>query len=408
MPWIATYKLKLIQHLLLLGVLCLSCSNVEFQKIPLGEVTRDTYKDQITIAGVLESSNSYYINCPSLRTDATVLYIIPEGTYVEPGDTVCILESREIENTYEEALKNLANSKSEYNKSKADLDLQYLLLLAEVQTIEASTAIAQLDSAQLEFTSPVRKKIIELELEKARIEKEKILNQLEFLKKIHFSELQKMQLKIKQQENRVDRAKDKLDMLTLTSDISGVVIHAYISWAGQKLKEGDVVWDMVPLIQIPDLDQMEVKLSASESSYKRIEKNQKVDIYIDAIPGLKLTGEIKHKEPVGKPLNKNSNVKFFEVIASIDSLMGDLKPGISATCDIKINEVKDTILIPYVSVFQDDSLRVVYIAKGDKFEKRNVELVMNNNNIGIVKNGVSVGEYVSLIRPPQSMIKNIN
>jgi HlyD family secretion protein len=240
-PYISKYSLVVAFAFLWV---CFACQPSKIEHIPLAQVVRDTYLDQLTLSGVLESSNSNNITCPSLRVDAIVVFLIPDGTYVKKGDTLCILESREIENQYQEALRNLETSNIEYNKSKAYLNLQYLMLKAQVATIETATSIKQLDSVQLRFSTPVRKQLIELELQKSAIEKGKILKQLEFLKRINDSELQKMKLKIKQHERRVASAKEKLEMLTIISKSDGLALRAKVSWRNEKVKEGDIVWDL--------------------------------------------------------------------------------------------------------------------------------------------------------------------
>jgi HlyD family secretion protein len=164
----------------------------------------------------------------------------------------------------------------------------------------------------------------------------------------------------------------------------------------------------IPLIQIPDLSQMQVRLTLNESNFKRLEKKQKVTIQIDAMPGVEMTGLIKTKEPMGKPIEKDSKVKVFGVIASIDSLVGGLRPGISATCNVIIKQVDDTLLVPYLSVFDKDSLKVAYVANDGFFEQRNVSLAMHNHKMGIIQSGLKQDEFVSMIKPPERLIKNLN
>ena len=59
-----------------------------------------SFVDQITIEGSVEAKNSSSVVCPS-RIDGIVLFIIEDGTQVKEGDTVCIVENREIINYYE-------------------------------------------------------------------------------------------------------------------------------------------------------------------------------------------------------------------------------------------------------------------------------------------------------------------
>ncbi len=389
---------------LMLLILYLSCSpENRYDNFIKYKVKRTEFINKITTYGIIEATKTYTIACPGIREDATITYLIPEGTYVNEGDTVCILEANELENKYKEAVKNLETTKAEYNKSIADLNLQYLLLDSQVKIIESATEISRLDSIKLAFASQVYRKLIELEIEQAEIEKEKIQKKLEFLKIINKFELKRMEMKIKQAENNVARIKDKLDKLVLKSNTAGMVIYAK-QWRGNKLREGDIVWGSMTIIQIPDMSKMLIKLTVNETHFKRIEKDQNINITIDAFPDIKLTGKITKKTPVGKPIKEDSNVKVFEVFASIDSSDFTIQPGLSITCDVIKESVPDTIVVPLLAVFEKDSLKVVYITEGEKYKRQIVKLACKSDNYAVITEGLKGNEEIILTEPPEDLI----
>ncbi len=401
------YRLSRTTFILYLGLL-ISCSQQnKFDKIITIRIEKKDFIDIVTVPGTLEAIHTRSYGVPGIWNNCTILYLIPEGTHVTAGDTLCILEAREIENKYLQAINELENAKAEYNKSAAYLKLQYLLLEAQVKTIEASTEITRLDSVQMKFTSPPDREIITLELEKAELERNITLKKLEFLKQINESELQKMKLKIEQQENKVNRAKSKLDKLTLTSDIEGIVVYQKLWRSEKKVREGDVVWGMLPIIEIPDLSGMQVKLEVGEADYKRLVNDQTMEIIVDAFPDIKLSGKIKHKAPVGKPVKDKSQVKVFEVTASLDSSSISIQPGLGVTCDIMVKSIQDTIVVPMVSLFDEDSLKVVYVADHRMFIRKTVNVTDQNNKEAIIIEGLTGGEVLALMKPPESLISNI-
>lgn len=159
---------------LMLLILYLSCSsenrNDTFIK---HKVKRTEFVSKITTSGIIEANKTYAIACPGIWTDATITYLIPEGTYVNEGDTVCILEASELKNNYQEAVKNLETAKAEYNKSIAELNLQYLLLDSQFKTIELSTEISRLDSSKIAFTSQAHQKKLSLKFKRLKFKKKK-------------------------------------------------------------------------------------------------------------------------------------------------------------------------------------------------------------------------------------------
>ena len=396
---------KHIFFFLMLLILYLSCSSENrYDNFIKHKVKRTEFINKITTYGIIEATKTYTIACPGIWEDATITYLIPEGTYVNEGDTVCIIEADELENDYKEAVKNLETTKAEYNKSIADLNLQYLLLDSQVKTIESSTEISRLDSIKLAFASQVYRKLIELEIEQAEIEKEKIQKKLEFLKIINKFELKRMEMKIKQAENNVARIKEQLDKLVLKSNTAGMVTYTILWTSGKKIREGDIVWGRMNIIQIPDMSKMLIKLTVNETHFKRIEKDQNINITIDAFPDIKLTGKITNKTPVGKPIKEDSNVKVFEVFASIDSSDFTIQPGLSITCDVIKESVPDTIVVPLLAVFEKDSLKVVYITEGEKYKRQIVKLACKSDNYAVIAEGLKGNEEIILTEPPEDLI----
>ncbi len=398
------HRLRSSTLVLFLGWLTSCSPGIEFNQIITFPIEKKDFRDVVTVSGTLEAINTRSYGCPGIWTDVTIQYLIPEGTFVEDGDTLCILEAREIENEYLQAVNELENTRAEYNKSVADLKLKFLMLEAQVKTIEASTEIAKLDSLQLEFTSPSSREIIRLELKKAELERDITLKKLEFLTQINNSELQKMKLKIDQFKNRVDRARSKLDKLTLTSEIEGIVIYDKLYTTEKKVREGDIVWANMPIIQIPDLSAMQVKLEVSEADYKRIVKDQLLELVVDAFPEIRLSGRIKYKAPVGKPVNEDSEVKLFDVTASLDSSSLNIQPGLGVTCNILVKNVPDTIVVPVISLFTEDSIKIVYVADNERFIRKIVSVSDYNNREAIIGKGLDGHEILALMKPPESLV----
>lgn len=390
---------------LLLVILYLSCSSEnQFNNFITYKVNKTDFVNKLNVTGIIETIKTYTIACQGLWMDVTIRYLIPEGTYVNEGDTVCILEASELENNYKEAIKDLETAKSEYNKSIADLNLQYLLLTSQVKTIQSSNAISHLDSSKLAFTSHTHKKLIELQIKRAEIEMEKIQKKLNFLVIINKSELKKLEMKIKQAENNVARQKEQLDKLVLKSNTAGMVTYAILWTTGNKIREGNIVWGNMPIIMIPDMSEMQIKLAVNEAHFMRIEKDQNVDIYIDAFPDIKLTGKITMKTPGGKPIKEDSKVKVFDVFASIDSSDFTIQPGLSITCDVILESIPDTIVVPLLAVFEKDSLKVVYISEGEKYKRQSVKLACNSDNYAVISEGLNKDEEIILIEPPEHLI----
>jgi len=215
-----------------------------------------------------------------------------------------------------------------------------------------------------------------------------------------------MELRIKQQQNKINNAIDQLKMTILTSSVDGLVIYARSWQTGEKVAEGDELWGRMPVLEIPQMDELQAELFVNETHFKRIEKDQTVEIFVDAIPEMSLIGKIKTKAPIGKSIRRGSKVKYFEITASLDSAFIAAQPGLSVTCDIFIKKISDTLVIPTVSLFEEDSIKLVYVEKGKKFTKRPVETALGNHKFTVIKSGISEEENIATSKPPESLILN--
>ncbi len=257
----------------------------------------------------------------------------------------------------------------------------------------------------MRYSSEAQRKITELQLKIARIEKNKLQKKLESLKIINASELRKLNLRIKQSENMVEMMNQRMKLLTIVAPQDGLALRGYSPMGTGKLKEGDVVYEGMPLVEIPDLTQMRVKIIADESSYKRIQPGQKVQYTFDAIPGNFASGTISMKTPVGNPVSRNSKVKMFDIIASIDTCQTIPGPGLSANCRVRLLELGDTLVVPNVTIFEEDTIKVVYVKLKSGYERREIAPGPASSSNSVISAGLKQGEDLAMVKPANHLIK---
>ena len=382
----------------------LSCQSHEKKNTPTYTVKHSDFEDFLTIDGTVEPVQTISIGCPR-EADGIITFIVDDGSYVNEGDVVCIIEDKEVLKRYNESLINLETAKAGLNRNKADLDLQYALLEAQVKNNAAETDIANLDSMQLQYLSPIQKKIKKLELETVAIEKHKLEKKLKSLAIINQSELRKSEFEIQRITNDIKNSKEQLDGLELKSAHKGIIYRAKY-YTGNKVKEGDNVWNNMPVLSIPDLSKMKVKIFASEGNYKRMNINDVVEFSFDAMPKNKAWGKILTKSPVGQPIKENSKIKSFEIEASMDSSLTIPGPGLSAKCKVIIKRIKKALVVPQIAIFEKDSMKVVYIKKSEKsYELRQVITGTTSPKSAVIISGIRLNEKISLLEPKSSLIE---
>jgi HlyD family secretion protein len=204
--------------------------------------------------------------------------------------------------------------------------------------------------------------------------------------------------------NRAENINNQLKTLSITTTEGGLALRSYAPLRGEKLAEGDLVWYGISLVTIPDMTEMKVTISASESDYKRIDVNSKVNYTFSSMPGNKAFGKIIKKAPMGIPINHNSKVKRFEITASVDSFDVMPEPGLSAICLVTLKEIPDTIVVPQLAIFEEDSVKYVYIYQNRKFEKQEIILGQYSPKLAVIVAGLTGNEQVSFVKPPSSKI----
>ncbi|HET9570049.1 MAG TPA: efflux RND transporter periplasmic adaptor subunit [Bacteroidales bacterium] len=394
----------LLLALLLFGMILTCCQETEKKEILINHINHTNFEDILTIDGTVDAVRSVTLSCPQ-QLEGEIVYLIEDGTHVEPGDLVCQLENRETQDVIDQLEIEVENSKAVMAKVRANLDMRYAQLDAQVKTNAVQTSIANLDSLQLIYASPVQRRVKELELQKAAIIRNKLTKKLRALDIINKNQIRRMELQIQNRENRLASMMDMIDMMTIKASQSGMVVRA-ISWqTGNKVQEGDHVYANMPIINIPDMTEMKVKIQASEASYKRININDLVEYTFDAMPGNTASGKILSKAPVGRPISRKSKVKFFEVEASMESWKELPTPGLSVSCNIILQRVKDTIVVPQIAIFEEDSMKMVYVKHSGGFEKRQIEIGPSSPKLAVISRGLTGKESLSLNKPSSAKIK---
>jgi len=381
----------------------ISCQSGKKNEASTYTVKITDFEDCLTIPGVVEATEAISFGCPR-RADGYITYIVEDGITVNDSDIVCIIEDKDVNSRYSESSTNLEIAIAGLSKTKADLDLQYSLMEAQVKNNAAETDIANLDSLQLQYLSPTQQKIKKLELEIVAIQKRKQQKKLRSLAIINQSELKKKEFEIQRLTSEIKSSKEQLDGLVIRSTKKGRIFRA-MYYKDRKVQIGDNVWNGMPVVNIPDLSKMKVKIIATEGDYKRISENDVVEYTFDAMPKNRAWGKIVKKAPIGQPIQQNSKIKVFEIEASVDTSKLTPDPGLTTNCKIILKKIKNAIVIPQITIFEQDSMKVVYVQKSGKYEMRQILTGPSSQKSAVVISGLQQNEKISFIKPETGLIE---
>lgn len=409
----------MVRFISLLFIICLfSCTGKKDNSIITFQLSKSDYIEKINVAGTVQAVVNTPVMPPRNQMgQMTIVRLVQDGAFVKQGDTLCVLSSPEVESRYREMLTSIETLEAELKKAEADIRLNTALLEAQLATSEAQLKISSLDSLQMKFATEVNQKLLELEMKRALIEKQKTERKLAATKTIGATDIRQKRARIMQEKMRAQTFADQISAMTIIAQRDGIVMRTespriMVSSStgtgsfGGPVREGSVIFLSTPILQFPDLSRMQVSADVAEADFRKIEKGQKVFITVDAAEKLITTGKINRKSLSSSIAQRysGSKVKSYEVIIDVDSCHSKTKPGLSANCEIILKEEKDTLFVPTLAIFERDSSKIVYVKGKKVFLPVKVETGTSGSSFTIITGGLKGDETIALTEPPNSLI----
>ncbi len=202
------------------------------------------------------------------------------------------------------------------------------------------------------------------------------------------------------EKKQFDRVREQLSKSVLVAPQDGIVIYArrrYWDEGDSGIRPGAQVFFQQPILTLPDLNRMQVKVRVHESVVKKVQKGQTATLQIEALPGVVLHGTVVSIATQAQQ-QWRSGVKEYETVVSVDDLPPNagLRPGMSADVKILLKTVPDALTVPVQAVTEFDSKHVVYVETALGVERREVKVGENNETLVQILEGLAEGERVAL------------
>jgi len=175
--------------------------------------------------------------------------------------------------------------------------------------------------------------------------------------------------------------------MEITSNASGIV-------TARRVNNGDYVGQGSVLYEVADLSHVWVLFDAYESDLAFLQKGNKIEFTLQAIPGTSFSGNIAFIDPVIDPLNRVAKVRV-----EINNPGSKLKPEMFATGSVKANldQYANQLVIPRSAVLWTGKRSVVYVKRpGDEpiFAIREIGIGPMLGNSYVVTDGLKEGEEI--------------
>jgi len=184
------------------------------------------------------------------------------------------------------------------------------------------------------------------------------------------TEMETAEYRYKNAQSNLTNAKSNLEQAELDlanciirSPINGIVLNRSVE-AGQTVAASLSAPTLFTLAR--DLAQMEVKADIDEADIGQVKTGQKVEFSVDAYPGEKFNGAIQE---VRLSPTISSNVVTYTVIIKADNPKQKLLPGMTANCNIIVQQALQVLTIPMRAMqFKPDENTPGYVPQNTKEE----------------------------------------
>ena len=372
------------------------------ETIPEAVVRHGTFLMDLYEEGEVEAVNSIHIVAPDIAWrfgSLKISSIVADGSTVAAGDTVVIFDPSEVQKSIADLEDRLIVSRAELEKLKAQQQQEMEGLEADYEITQISQEISRIQLEAAAYESEIKRKEIELNLEKADIALVQAREQINNKKKVHAEDLKQKLISIREDEERLEEGFATMRSLHVVSPSPGLAIISRNRSTDAKYQAGDQCWSGSWLIDLPDLSHMKVNIKINEVDISKISKGMRVEIRPDAYSDSVFVGQVSTIANLAVNKERNSTIKVFPVEVLVDRADENLLPGLTVSCRIILDRIDDTDYLPLEAVHVEGDRPYVYRRTATGYERTEVETGPSNTDYIIIRSGLREGDHVALVDP---------
>ena len=360
---------------------------------------------RISANGELQSSESMTIAVPFVPVQRLrIADVVADGRHVNKGDTLAEFDPTDLD-------LEMLEHRSSLNAANQKITKGELASGTEKTDISKDKRIAELELQKINEFLPKdekiysRRQIIEGQLDKEFTEQKLVFAdaRLSLKGKVYTLDEAILLLERQQANSKIGQVERALTSLKLVSPASGIVVYTNpdFFFGGFSIQPGRTVWIGQTLFNLVNPDKMEAKCFVLEKDAGELKKDQTVSLSLDPFPGVTFTGKVKSIDNLARPIDRDSPVKYFQTIVSLDKNDVNLmKPGVKLKAEISATSLSSVIVVPRSAVVKKESDYFVYVVKGaGQFEPVKVKLGQGDMIQVVVTEGLQAGQTLAL-NPP--------
>ena len=289
-------QLPTLAALLLLAA---ACSGKKDKALPIA--TQPVQRRDIIIdaqaTGVVEPIN--VVEVKSKASGQIVKMPVETGTLVKPGDLLVQIETRDVQNQYDQAAAALAASRSRLEVADAAKRRADTLFKGRIITA------AEHETAQLDYANA--------------------------------------QSALVAARTNLDLNKQRLEDATVRAPVVGTIIDKTVSLGTVITSATGAFGGGTTLLKMADLGQVRIRALFNETDIGQVRPGQSATVTVDAYPDRHFSGTVEKIEPQAVV---QQNVTMFPVLVTLQNLEGLLKPGMNGETSVLVDQRSNVLAVP--------------------------------------------------------------
>lgn len=381
--WIGTITVLSIAGLLVIPT---AFTNSPGAEIRVESVDRQDLVSVVTASGVIQPKRK--VDISSDITGRVVTLAVEDGQYVDRGDLLLRIDPTKYRAAVRRAEAEVAQARAQASRARAEA-------LRTSNSADRSSRLHSQDTSMISVEEIERVRtaadVAQADEDAARFGVDRALAAL-------------------------TEAQDNLRKTTITAPRAGRVTRVNIE-EGETAVVGTMNNPGSLLLTIADLSVMEASVRVDETDVLRIDAGDSATVHVDALPNQSLSGRVTRisNSAIQTSQARGSGESVdYEVIITLDNPPGGLRPDLSATAEIVVDQRPQALTVPIIAVTvrgedgqssADADLEGVFLFEEGTVRFTPVEVGITGDRYFEVESGLRGGEIV--VAGPYSQIRSL-
>ncbi len=361
------------------------------------------FEETLRIAGSTSSQQSANVTAPAVRGpdvgEMVLQFLIPTGTKVKKGQLMAEIDSRNLQDHIDDIGDTIEQADADIRKRKAEQIIDLENVRQQIALAKAEYDKAVLNAQPAEVRTAIDQELLKLAVEESEANYKRAQADVAQKEIVHSAELRILEITKLRHGSHRGRHQSDVKRFKMFAPMDGLAV-VQMQWRGREysmIQQGDQLRPGTLFLKVVNPDKMQVEGSLNQTEIGSIRIGQKATVHFDAFPGLALPGRI---HSIGALATAGMRQQFYirqvPVMISIDQAHDKVIPDLSGAADVKLYREENQLVVPASALFAENGKNYVMVRKGDKFERRVVEVGHRNNTQAVASSGIAAGDEVAL------------